>query len=81
MTRLLLLGPARDAAGLRDDEFHAVTVADVLEQAVARYGETFRRVLEVSQVWLNTEPVDRGAAVGPHDEVVILPPVSGGCSD
>lgn len=81
MTRLLLLGPARDAAGLRHDEFSAATVAEVLEQAVVRYGESFQRVLDVSQVWLNTEPVERSAAVGPHDEVVVLPPVSGGCTD
>ncbi len=81
MTRLLLLGPAREAAGLRHDVFSAVTVSEVLEQAVARYGEPFQRVLEVSQVWLNTEPAERNAVVGPHDEVVVLPPVSGGCSD
>lgn len=78
MTRILLLGPARDAAGVRHDELAGHTVADVLAAAVARYGAPFAQVLAVSQVWLNAEPVARDAVVGPHDEVVVLPPVSGG---
>ncbi len=78
MTRILLLGPARSAAGVRHDELPGETVAEVLAAAVARYGAAFAEVLSVSQVWLNTERVARDARVGPHDEVVVLPPVSGG---
>lgn len=78
MTRILLLGPARTAAGVRHDDFPGDTVAAVLAAAVARYGESFREVLDTSQVWLNAEPVSPETAVGPHDEVVVLPPVSGG---
>jgi molybdopterin converting factor small subunit len=78
MTRILLLGPARDAAGVRHDELPGHTVAEVLAEAVSRYGAPFEKVLAVSQVWLNAEPVARDVAVGPHDEVVVLPPVSGG---
>lgn len=81
MTRLLLLGPARDAAGVRHDELVGETVAQVLAAAVERYGAPFEKVLEVSQVWLNAQPVERDALVGPHDEVVVLPPISGGCVD
>jgi molybdopterin converting factor small subunit len=78
MTRILLLGPARDAAGVRHDELPGHTVGEVLAEAVSRYGAPFEKILEVSQIWLNTEPVDRCVEVGPHDEVVVLPPVSGG---
>ncbi len=78
MTRLLLLGPARTAAGVRHDELPGSTVAEVLAAAVARYGASFDEVLAVSQVWLNREPVDPSVEVGPHDELVVLPPVSGG---
>lgn len=81
MTRILLLGPARDAAGVRHDELPGETVAQVLAAAVARYGASFEEVLGASQVWLNTEPVESDALVGPHDEVVVLPPVSGGCCE
>ena len=78
MTRILLLGPAGSAAGVRHDELPGHTVAEVLAAAVSRYGASFEAVLEVSQVWLNREPVARDAEVGAHDEVVVLPPVSGG---
>ena len=39
MSRILLLGPAREAAGVREDEIDGDTVGDVLHLAVARYGE------------------------------------------
>ena len=78
MTHILLLGPARDAAGVRHDELAGDTVAEVLEAAVVRYGAAFEKVLDVSQVWLNTERVDRSTRVGPYDEIVVLPPISGG---
>ena len=78
MTRLLLLGPARDAAGVRSDEMAGATVGDVVRAAVARYGSAFEEVLEVSQVWLNGEPAALETPVGAYDEVAVLPPVSGG---
>jgi molybdopterin converting factor small subunit len=78
VTRILLLGPAREAAGVRNDELSGETVAEVLDAAVARYGNEFGKVLAVSQVWVNSEPVDPTSRVGPYDEVVVLPPISGG---
>jgi len=78
MTRLLLLGPAREAAGVSRDEIDGVSVGEVLEIAVARYGADFARVLAVSQVWVNGEVSTRADVVGPYDEVAVLPPVSGG---
>ena len=78
MTTLLLLGPAREAAGLRRDEFSARTVGEVLALAVSRYGADFEGILAVSQVWLNGEETPLGASVEPYDEVAVLPPISGG---
>jgi molybdopterin converting factor small subunit len=78
MAHLLLLGPAREAAGLRNDDISGDTVAKVLDQAASRYGANFRDILVQSQVWVNGEPADEGTAVGPDDEVAILPPISGG---
>lgn len=78
MARILLLGPAREAAGRRHDEIDATTVAEVVAIAVDRYGATFAEILAVSQVWVNGEPVDGDVALQPSDEVAILPPVSGG---
>jgi len=78
VARLLLLGPAREAAGLARDEFDATTVGAVLQAAVARYGAAFEEVLLVSQVWVNGEPADATRPLGPLDEVAVLPPISGG---
>jgi len=78
VTHLLLLGPARDAAGVRHDDVAGDTVGEVLGAAVTRYGPAFAKVLEVSQVWLHAEPVDLDTPVDDYDEIVVLPPVSGG---
>lgn len=78
MARLLLLGPAREAAGVRHDDIEGDTVADVLDQAVIRYGRAFAAVLSTSQVWVNGEDAEREDRVRPSDEVAVLPPISGG---
>lgn len=78
MAKLLLLGPAHEAAGRRDDEFDGATLDDVLSEAVDRYGGAFGALLKTCQVWVNGEPADGSAQLGPQDVVSVLPPVSGG---
>ena len=78
MARVLLLGPAREAAGRRDDVIEGDCVGVVLKEAAARYGPAFDRVLDVSQVWVNGEPANAETRVGPYDEIAVVPPVSGG---
>lgn len=78
VTRLLLLGPAREAAGVGHDEFDGDTVGVVLQNAIIRYGSDFERVLAVSQVWVNGNVAELIDEVGPYDEVAVLPPISGG---
>lgn len=78
MTRILLLGPAREAAGTTSDVIEGATVADILDAAVARYGKPFAEILAVSQVWVNGDVADLLSSVGPDDEVEVLPPISGG---
>lgn len=78
MARVLLLGPAREAAGVRHDALEGATVAEVLEAAVQRYGPAFAEVLATSRVWVNGEAAGPDRPVGVHDEVAVLPPVSGG---
>ncbi|HVB50360.1 MAG TPA: MoaD/ThiS family protein [Acidimicrobiales bacterium] len=78
MARLILLGPAHEVAGTREDFFDGATLDAVLNEAVLRYGTAFEELLSVSQVWLNGEPASRSSPVEVHDEVTVLPPVSGG---
>lgn len=78
MATLRLFASAREAAGTAQDTFDSATVGEVLDAAMVRYGEGFAAVLATSRVWVNGDPADRAQAVGPDDEVAVLPPVSGG---
>lgn len=78
MAKLILLGPAHEAAGTREDVFECSTLGEVLKEAVTRYGSAFGALLEVSQVWLNGEASAPSTRVDAHDEITVLPPVSGG---
>ena len=78
MAVLLLFAAAREAAGTGREEVEGSTVGEVLDAARARHGDGFRQVLASSRVWRNGEPTTDDEAVGPTDEVAVLPPVSGG---
>ena len=76
--RLRLFSSAREAAGTGTDVVDGVTVREVLAAAEVRYGERFTEVLGSCRVWVNGEDISIDAPVGQHDEVAVLPPVSGG---
>lgn len=78
MPLIRLFAAAREAAGTATDEVPGLTVDDVLAEARARYGAEFAAVLAASRVWCNGEPTGGEVAVGPDDEIAVLPPVSGG---
>lgn len=78
MAVLRLFAAARTAAGTPRDQVPGATVADVLDAAVARYGDEFSAVLPTCAIWVNGEPTERDRAVADGDEVAVLPPVSGG---
>ena len=54
------------------------TVAEVLAAAERRYGQRFSDVLTTCRIWVNGDTAHPDTTVGPHDEVAVLPPVSGG---
>lgn len=76
--RLRLFASAREAAGTGTDVVDGDTVREVLTAAEARYGARFAEVLGSCRVWVNGEDISIDAPVGQHDEVAVLPPVSGG---
>ena len=78
MAVVRLFASAREAAGTGRDSIPGSTVGEVLDQARARYGEGFARILEGCRVWRNGEPADDDEPVTDADEVAVLPPVSGG---
>jgi len=78
MAVLRLFAAARTAAGTARDLLPGGTVADVLDAAVARYGDEFAAVLPSCAVWVNGDPATPVTPVCDDDEVGVLPPVSGG---
>lgn len=78
MSRLLLLGPARDAAGVRTSEIDGTTVGEVITAATLLYGRNFAEIVAVSQIWLNGNTVPLDQEVSPSDEIAVVPPISGG---
>lgn len=78
MAKLRLFANLREIAGENQVEIDADTVAGVIESAVERFGSEFGRGVETARVWINGDQAEGTASVGPDDEVVLLPPVSGG---
>jgi cyclic pyranopterin monophosphate synthase len=82
MARLLFFAAIREAAGARSLDVDAATVGEALKAATAQYGVHFERILGVCTILLGDDKVNAddwwGRALGPDDEVAVLPPVSGG---
>jgi molybdopterin synthase sulfur carrier subunit len=78
MAKLRLFANLREIAGETQIEIDAATVGAVVETAIERFGKEFERGVETARVWVNGDPAAADAPVGASDEVVLLPPVSGG---
>lgn len=78
MAKVRLFANLREIAGTSRVEIPAATVGEVLENASAKFGPDFEKGLETSRVWVNGEEAQPVDAVSDSDEVVVLPPVSGG---
>ena len=75
---LRLFAQAREAAGTGTATFPGASVDEVIQAAIAEYGDTFAAVVKMSKVWVNGEEVPREHVITDKDEVAVLPPVSGG---
>ncbi len=78
MAKLRLFANLREIAGMSRLEVPADTVGDVIAAANQRFGDDFERGVETSRVWVNGEEAELADTVSEGDEVVLLPPVSGG---
>ena len=78
MAQLRLFASLREIAGTSRLVVPAGTVGEVVDLAIDKFGSDFARGMETARVWLNGEQAAMSDAVEDDDEVVILPPVSGG---
>jgi molybdopterin synthase sulfur carrier subunit len=78
LARLRFFGPAREAAGTASEAVEEATLGEALDGARVRHGERFAFVLAGSRVWVNGQDSPLERRLEADDEVVVLPPVSGG---
>jgi molybdopterin converting factor small subunit len=78
MPILRLFATVRVAAGTGRAEIPGVSVDEVITNASAEFGSEFAELIPICRVWVNGQSATTDTAVGPNDEVALLPPVSGG---
>lgn len=78
MAKLRLFASLREIAGTSKLDVPAGTVGEVIDVANDKFGPDFARGMETARVWLNGVEAEMSDPVDDDDEVVILPPVSGG---
>ena len=78
MANLRLFANLREIAGTSLIDIPAQTVGDVIVAANEKFGAEFERGVETARVWVNGEEAGLTDTVTERDEVVLLPPVSGG---
>ncbi len=78
MAKLRLFANLREIAGASRLDIPGSTVSEVVEAAAEKFGREFREGLGTARVWLNGDEAEMSAPVDENDEVVLLPPVSGG---
>lgn len=75
---LRLFATVRVAAGTGKAQIEGDTVAQVIENASAEFGDEFAQLVPICRIWVNGTTANETTSVGPNDEVALLPPVSGG---
>lgn len=78
MAKLRLFASLREIAGTSKLDVPGSTVGEVIETAGDKFGPEFQKGMETARVWLNGDEASMTDGVGEGDEVVVLPPVSGG---
>ncbi|MGH8914165.1 MAG: MoaD/ThiS family protein [Acidimicrobiia bacterium] len=78
MAKLRLFANLREIAGTSRIEVPSDTVGGVIEEAAEKFGPEFRRGVETSRIWINGETASIDDKVADSDEIVLIPPVSGG---
>jgi MoaD family protein len=73
-----LFAALRELAGTSTLDLEAADVGALLEELSRRLGPEFDRIMAAGSVVVNGERAERDRSIGAHDEVALLPPVSGG---
>ena len=78
MAKVRLFANLREIAGTARLDIPAETVGEAIDAVNEKFGPEFARGVETSRIWVNGEEARLDGSLGEDDELVILPPVSGG---
>lgn len=78
MAKVRLFANLREIAGTTRLDVPVSTVREAVDFVNDKFGAEFEKGVSVSRIWVNGEEADMADVVGADDELVILPPVSGG---
>lgn len=78
MAKVRLFANLREIAGASRIDVPADTVGKAVEFVSDKYGQDFAKGVETSRIWVNGEEAQAADSLSDNDELVILPPVSGG---
>jgi molybdopterin converting factor small subunit len=78
MAKLRLFANLREIAGTSRLDVPAGTVGEAIDVVNDKFGQEFQKGVAASRIWVNGEEAGRADTIGDRDELVILPPVSGG---
>lgn len=78
VVKVRLFAALRELAGSGQVEAEGVTVGQIVDVLGARYGERFAAIAGAGSVVVDGERAGRDTELTGHEEVALLPPVSGG---
>lgn len=78
MAKLRLFANLREIAGTSRLDVPAETVGEAIDIVNEKFGPEFAKGVETARIWVNGQEAARDSALGEFDELVLLPPVSGG---
>lgn len=78
MAKVRLFANLREIAGTSRVDIPASTVGEAMDHASEKFGPDFEKGLETSRIWVNGQEADRANSLSDNDELIVLPPVSGG---
>lgn len=78
MAKLRLFASLREIAGTSQIDVPGSTVGEVVDVVADKFGPDFAKGAETARIWVNGEEATFSDRLEDDDEVVFLPPVSGG---
>ncbi len=78
MARVRLFANLRELAGSSEVDVDGATIGAIADALSTRFGPDFAGQLATARIWRNGDEAENEDPVAEHDEIAVIPPVSGG---